>query len=223
MVFSVLHGVDQRDLMCSWDAAAITSVDAGRLRPPSHQVLTGTDYRKAFHELTGGSLKPHIDIGWGTARDLVQQRMQVESGIDFPFCVQSQFICHSVPVGGAMFFFAPGVMRVWVVVVFGCPLVAPNDNRALLVQVHTPIRVCTTRRTSSTLAIAISVSAPIRGTSTFTGSGYALTTSPGATWCCGCPTQPIVTSWPIMVSVTHSGRWSTSPGSPGCSIATTVH
>ena len=87
--------------MCSWDAAAITGVDAGRSRPPSHQVLNGTDYRKAFHELTGGSLKPHIDIGWGTAGDLVQQRMQGESGIDFPFCVQSQFICHSVPVGGA--------------------------------------------------------------------------------------------------------------------------
>ena len=65
MVFSVLHGVDQRDLMCSWDAAAITGVDAGRSRPPSHQVLNGTDYRKAFHELTGGCLKPHIDIGGG--------------------------------------------------------------------------------------------------------------------------------------------------------------
>ena len=107
MVFSVLHGVDQRDLMCSWDAAAITGVDAGRSRPPSHRVLNGTDYRKAFHELTGGFLQPHIDIGWGTAGDLVQQRMQGESGIDFPFCVQSQFICHSVPVGGATFVFAP--------------------------------------------------------------------------------------------------------------------
>ena len=77
MVFSVLHGpgVDQRDLMCSWDAAGITGMDAGRSRPPSHQVLNGTDYRKAFHELTGGSLKPHIAIGWGTVGDLVQQRM----------------------------------------------------------------------------------------------------------------------------------------------------
>ena len=135
MVFSVLHRVDQRDLMCSWDAATITGVDAGRSRPPSHRVLNGTDYGKAFHELTGGPLKPHIDIGWGTAGDLVHQRMKGETGIDFPFCVPSQFICHSVPVGGATFIFATGVMRVRVVVVFGS-LPPPTTVRFLCRIIH---------------------------------------------------------------------------------------
>ena len=101
-VHSAIYGVD--DVICGWDAVAILGTDAVRPRPPR---TIPEDPEKAYHALTGGRLKPHVDIGLGTLGTRLESEM-ARVHPDFAACVQSQLVCRSVPRGGATLVVAPG-------------------------------------------------------------------------------------------------------------------
>lgn len=102
-VHAALYGVRPEQVMSGWDAVTIVGSDKQR----SKRFQNFSDPRKAFFDLTGGSLEPHVDIGNGTHGAEMEMRMKVLHP-EFSACVQSQFVCHTVPPGGSTFVFVPG-------------------------------------------------------------------------------------------------------------------
>lgn len=107
MVHAQVYGLDSDQVMSGWDAVACVGQDAARTRPPTAAALQHPDAQKAYFALTGGTLEPHVDIGVDTYGSRMEERMR-ELHPDFPWCVQSQFVCASVPRGGSTFVFSPG-------------------------------------------------------------------------------------------------------------------
>ena len=106
-VHAQLYGVRPEHVMSGWDAVACVGTDAARPRAPTRQALEHLDAKKAYHALTGGTLEPHVDIGVGTFGAAMEQKMSEVHGV-FDACIQSQFVCKSVPRGGATLVVAPG-------------------------------------------------------------------------------------------------------------------
>jgi hypothetical protein len=65
------------------------------------------DPARHYHALTGGSLKPHVDVGVGSYGARMEETMRAVHP-EFPVCVQSQFVCRAVPRGGATLVVSPG-------------------------------------------------------------------------------------------------------------------
>ncbi len=102
-VHAAIYGANPEDVMSGWDAVAIVGTDKER-----HKKLQQyDDPRKAYYDLTGGTLEPHVDIGIGTHGAQMETKMQILHP-EFTACVQSQLVCHTVPKGGSTFVFAPG-------------------------------------------------------------------------------------------------------------------
>ena len=106
-VFAKLYGTD--DLIVGCDAYAYLCTDAVRA---SARKLHD-DPEKRFHQLTGGSLKPHIDVHPTSERT---PGRRVEAGLrtvspDFSMAVQGQLVLRDVPEGGATLVVAPGEHR----------------------------------------------------------------------------------------------------------------
>ena len=107
-VYGLVGDDNDEDLVCGWDAAAYTGPDSRRERPPSKRTLLGGDPEKTFYALTGGKLQGHTDLGLDSPGQRVAARMQYIHPT-FPWPVQAQLVCHSVPEGGSTFVFVPGV------------------------------------------------------------------------------------------------------------------
>ena len=66
------------------------------------------DAQKAYENLTGSKLQPHVDIGNAQSYGArMEERMKTVHPV-FAACVQSQFVCRSVPRGGATLVVSPG-------------------------------------------------------------------------------------------------------------------
>ena len=95
--------------MCGSDAVAYTRPDTHRQRPPwrrSSNSLKG-DTEKALYALTGGKLQSHMDLGLDTPGTKIAAKMR-NIHPAFPWLVQAQHLCHSVPKSGYTFVFVPG-------------------------------------------------------------------------------------------------------------------
>lgn len=103
-VHAKIYGVDAQEIMSGWDAAAILGTDA--VRPP-HPRQMPQDPKKQYFALTGGSLQPHVDVGIDSYGSHMEERMRALHP-QFPVCIQSQFVCRSVPPGGATLVVSPG-------------------------------------------------------------------------------------------------------------------
>ena len=103
-VHALVYGVDPNDVMTGWDAVAMLGDDAQR---SSSRRLIHEDAEKAYEELTGSTLKAHVDVGIGTIGALMEDRMKMLHP-EFCQCVQSQLVCKSVPQGGATLVVSPG-------------------------------------------------------------------------------------------------------------------
>lgn len=101
-VHAGIYGVASTDVCTGWDAVSILGTDAVRRAPSVPE-----DPAKAYFQLTGGSLQPHVDVGRDSYGSRMEARM-LELHPDFSACVQSIFVCRSVPRGGATLVVSPG-------------------------------------------------------------------------------------------------------------------
>ena len=102
-VHASIYGVDQ--VMSSWDAVGILGTDAVRKAFPRQMPVN--DPQKHYHTLTGGSLQPHVDVGIDSYGSRMEERMNAVHP-EFSICIQSQFVCRTVPRGGATLVVSPG-------------------------------------------------------------------------------------------------------------------
>ena len=103
-VFAAVYGAEPREMCTGWDAVGILGTDAVRKHPAR---TPPEDPMKAFFDLTGGSLQPHVDVGKNSYGSAMEERMREVHPI-FHSCVQSFFVCRSVPQGGATLVVSPG-------------------------------------------------------------------------------------------------------------------
>ena len=102
VVHASIYGVD--DVTSGWDAAGVLGTDA--MRKPFPRRMPD-DPKKQYYALTGGTLQPHVDIGIDSYGSRMEERMRTVHP-EFSACVQSQFVCRSVPRGGATLVVSPG-------------------------------------------------------------------------------------------------------------------
>lgn len=103
-VHAGIYGAQAHEVCTGWDAVGILGTDAVRKRPAR---APPEDPSKAFFDLTGGSLQPHVDVGKGSYGSNMEQRMREVHPV-FHSCVQSFLVCRSVPQGGATLVVSPG-------------------------------------------------------------------------------------------------------------------
>ena len=102
---SRLYGLNPEDVMSGWDAVAIVGKDG--IRTKKRKIPT--DPKDAFFYGTGGTLPPHVDIDPdGKTVGASTERKMFNLHPIFPYVIQSQFVCKSVPKGGSTFVIAPG-------------------------------------------------------------------------------------------------------------------
>lgn len=104
-VFAAVYGIPIEDTMVSWDAVGILGVDAQRNDGAPRRVAD--DPKKRFKASTGSTLDPHVDVGLGSKGAAMQGKMK-SLHPSFHACVQSQFVCRSVPPRGATLVVSPG-------------------------------------------------------------------------------------------------------------------
>lgn len=103
-VHAGIYGLAPEEVMSGWDAVAILGKDATR---PRYKM--SDDPKQQYFALTGGSLAAHVDICPGTTSYGAQTEMKMTDVHPiFAHCVQSQFVCRSVPRGGATLVVVPG-------------------------------------------------------------------------------------------------------------------
>lgn len=103
-VHAAIYGLPEDDVMTGWDAVGILGSDAARTKMPKTR---HPDAQRDYMARTGGSLQPHVDVGINTYGSRTQEVMKTLHP-EFAACVQSQFVCTSVPRGGATLVVAPG-------------------------------------------------------------------------------------------------------------------
>jgi hypothetical protein len=106
-VHAALYGLSSEDVMSGWDAIVAVGTDAARKAPPTRRALHHEDPQKAYFAATGGTLQPHVDLGVDTYGTSMTKKMRDVHEV-FVSCVQSQFVCKTVPRGGATLVVAPG-------------------------------------------------------------------------------------------------------------------
>lgn len=103
-VHAAIYGVESRDVCTGWDAIGVLGEDAVRKSPSR---VPPDDPARAYFQLTGGSLQPHVDVGQNSYGARMETRMREAHPI-FSSCVQSFLVCRSVPRGGATLVVSPG-------------------------------------------------------------------------------------------------------------------
>ena len=103
-VYSELYNIDAGDLIIGCDSYAALADDASR--NPRTKEKNAED---RYFNLTGGSLKPHIDVHPTKMTTPGNQAFEkLKATTDFPVPLQGQLVIRSVPKGGATFVVAPG-------------------------------------------------------------------------------------------------------------------
>ena len=98
-------GLEAKDVSSGWDAVGILREDA--VCPNKRKVPT--DPRGLFFYGTGGTLDGHVDIDPGCeSRGYKTEQAMCKLHPIFPFCIQSQLVCRTVPKGGATLIVVPG-------------------------------------------------------------------------------------------------------------------
>ena len=105
-VRAAIYGLEPNDVFASWDAVAVLGTDAIR-KKPARRALAHEYDEKAYFALTGGTLQAHVDVGAASPGAAMEARMRAVHP-DFAACVQSQFVCKTVPRGGATLVVSPG-------------------------------------------------------------------------------------------------------------------
>lgn len=103
-VHAAVYGLASEDVCTGWDAVGILGTDAVRKAPAR---ATPEDPAKAYFDLTGGSLQPHVDVGRDSYGARMETRMREVHPV-FSSCVQSFLVCRAVPRGGATLVVSPG-------------------------------------------------------------------------------------------------------------------
>ena len=98
----------EEEFVCGSDAVAYTKPDTHWQRPPSRRSSNSLkgDTEKALYALTGGKLQGHTDLGLDTPGTKNGAKMK-DIHPAFPWLVQAQLLCHSIPKGGSTFVFVP--------------------------------------------------------------------------------------------------------------------